>query len=132
PTFLLQAQPLALLPQPPNLHPNAAAPPPTGVLPVFSTLRTSTASQRRKKPSLPEDVVEIPPPHPFQTDFSPETLTAYMRKEVDKINHEREAIKTKAKGKQKETAAPAAFGLPDASLSSLQSDQFNHLDVDAG
>ena len=39
----------------------------------------------------------LPPPHVFETEYGPETLADYLRSEVDKIKHEREAVKVKGK-----------------------------------
>ncbi|OCT49709.1 hypothetical protein CLCR_06572 [Cladophialophora carrionii] len=100
--------------------------------------RSPTAWQRQTKSSPVEGVAEVPPLHPFQTAFSPETLIAFMREEMDKINRDREASRAKCKGKQKETAAPPALGLSDATLSSVLpsapplSDQSNRGQVTSG
>ncbi|KIW70001.1 hypothetical protein PV04_02313 [Phialophora macrospora] len=75
--------------------------------------------RHRRKPFSVEEFNEFPPLHPFQTAFSPETLIAFMREEMDKISRDREASRAKSKGKQKETAAPPALGLPDSAPSSL-------------
>ncbi|EXJ61709.1 hypothetical protein A1O7_02138 [Cladophialophora yegresii CBS 114405] len=81
--------------------------------------RFPTAWQSRGESSLFKDATEVPPLHPFQTAFSPETLIAFMREEMDKISRDREASRANGKGKQRETAAPPAMGLPDSTLSSL-------------
>ena len=69
-------------------------------------------------PTTP-DVVETPPPHPYQTDFGPSSLTAFLRAEVDQIKRDREAVNSKRRQKQKETASPASYGLANDSILTL-------------
>ena len=105
---LVPPGPPVVLPQVPI--PNAA-PPAGGVAPL---LRTGAYWGHRnlRTHALAAGTSEVPPPHPYQTDFGPDKVAAFFREEVDKIKRDREATKAKSKGKQKETAAPAAYGLP--------------------
>ncbi|KAJ9605853.1 hypothetical protein H2200_009702 [Cladophialophora chaetospira] len=116
-----------------NLMPTAPPPPPA---PAFNTALPSIAgfnlpSRGWRNTSL-ATILDIPAPHLLQTDFSEETLNAFLREQVENINRTREAVKGKAKGKQKETAAAPSVGLPLMPSAPPLSDQSNRSHGSAG
>ncbi|OAP64195.1 hypothetical protein AYL99_00167 [Fonsecaea erecta] len=58
---------------------------------------------------------------PFATDFGPQTLTEYLRAEVDKLKLERKSLSGKGKGKEKDILDPAISGVLHQSNTSTSS-----------
>jgi hypothetical protein len=116
--------PLPPPPPPPNGIPHLNSTAAAGPAPRHVT-RTRIKHLRNGVAAASSDTVrELPPPHPVDTDFGPQSFAKYIRAQLDKLRSEKEAANRKGKGRQRATDICTPVPLCDGAHD-LQHEQFS-------